>query len=41
MIDFKNTLMLLSTFKIRIVALLIVLTALFTLAGAVIAEVLL
>lgn len=38
MIDFKNTLMLLSTFKIKIVLLLIALTSVLTLAGAVIAE---
>lgn len=41
MIDFKNTLMMLSTFKIKIVVLLIALTAVLTLAGAFIAEVLL
>ncbi|MHA6483074.1 permease [Paenibacillus sp. strain BS8-2] len=41
MIDFKNTLMLLSTFKLKIVVLLIALTAVLTLAGALIAEVLL
>jgi uncharacterized membrane protein YraQ (UPF0718 family) len=41
MIDFKNTLMMLSTFKIKIVVLLIALTAVLTLAGAFVAEVLL
>lgn len=41
MIDFKNTLMMLSTFKLKIVAVLIALTAALTLAGALIAEVLL
>lgn len=38
MIDFKNTLMLLTTFKIKIVLLLIVLTSVLTLAAAAIAE---
>lgn len=41
MIDFKNTLMMLSTFKIKIVLLLIALTAGLTLAGAFVVEVLL
>lgn len=41
MIDFKNTLMMLSTFKVKIVLILIALTSLLTLAGAIIAEVLL
>lgn len=39
MIDFKNTLMLLSTFKVKFVLLLIVLCAAFTLIGSTIAEV--
>ncbi|MHA7965726.1 permease [Paenibacillus sp. CAU 1782] len=38
MIDFKNTLMLLTTFKLKIVLLLIVLTSVLTLAAAAIAE---
>jgi len=41
MIDLKNTLMLLSTFRLKIVLALIALTAMFTLAGAWLVEVLL
>jgi uncharacterized membrane protein YraQ (UPF0718 family) len=41
MVDFKNTLMLMSTFKLRIVALLIALTAVLTVAVTLIAEVIL
>ncbi|GKU80364.1 UPF0718 protein YcgR [Paenibacillus sp. L3-i20] len=41
MIDFKNTLMLLSTFRIKIVLILIALTAILTFAGALLMEVLL
>jgi uncharacterized membrane protein YraQ (UPF0718 family) len=39
MIDFKNTLMLLTTFKLKMVLLLIALTSVLTMAAAAIAEV--
>lgn len=41
MIDFKNTLMMLSTFKLKIVLILIALTSVLTLVGALLTEVLL